>query len=153
MQVQRRTDNYTSAAFDPYIVFDGVLDDVTAYNATIRIANDTTFDTDGAGHGCVWMDTHYNWSDQAFRDECGESLNLAINTVADVLHTLYNEAHERRGDLNGDGQVTTADAVITLRMAVSGEHDNNADMNGDGHVTPLDALMILQAAGGCIEID
>ncbi len=35
--MQRRTDNYTSAAFDLYIVFDGVLDDVTAYNATIWI--------------------------------------------------------------------------------------------------------------------
>ena len=102
--VQRRTDNYTSAAFDLYIVFDGMLDDVTAYNATIRIVNDTTFDTDGEGHGCVWMDTHYNWSDPEFRDECGESLNLAINTVADVLHTLYIEAHqEQRGDLNADG--------------------------------------------------
>ena len=64
-------------------------------------------DTDGEGHGCVWMDAQYNWSDHEIRDECGESLNLAINSVADVLHTLCNEAHqERRGDLNGDGQVT-----------------------------------------------
>lgn len=43
------------------------------------------------------------WSDPAFMDECGESHNLAINAVADVLHTLYSEAHtERRGDLDGD---------------------------------------------------
>ena len=56
-----------------------------------------------------------------FRDECGESLNLAINTVADVLHTLCTEAHqEQRGDLNGDGQITVVDAGIALRMAVSG---------------------------------
>jgi hypothetical protein len=42
------------------------------------------------------------WSDLEFMDECGESLNLAINTVADVLHTLYSEAHtEQRGDFNG----------------------------------------------------
>jgi hypothetical protein len=58
---------------------------VTAYNETIWIANDTTFDTDGEGHGCVWMDTLYNWSDPEFRDECGEYLNLAVNVVADVL--------------------------------------------------------------------
>ena len=143
--VQRRTDNYTSEAFDPYIVFDGVLDDVTAYNATIRIANDTTFDTDGEGHGCVWMDAHYNLSDQVFVDECGESLNLAVNAVVDVLHTLYKDAHrERRGDLNGDDQITAADAVIALRMAVCGEHNDDADMNRDGLVTSVDALMILQ---------
>ena len=147
--VQRRTDNYTSAAFDPYIIFDGSLANVTAYGATIWIANDTTFDTDGEGHGCVWMDAHYNWSDPEFRDECGESLNLAVNAVADVLHTLYIEAHtERRGDLNGDGQVTMSDAVIALRMAVSGEHRDDADVSGDGRVTSLDALMIMQAVVG-----
>ena len=151
--VQYRTDNYTSEVFDLYIVFDGVLDDVTAYNATIQIANDTTFDTDGEGRGCVWMDAHYNWSDPEFVDECGESLNLAINTVADVLHTVYNEAHiERRGDLNGDGHITTADALIALRMAVSGEHNDDADMDGDGRVTSVDALMILQAAVSAIEL-
>ena len=75
--------NYTSAAFDPYIVFDGVLDDVTAYGATIQIANDTTFDTDGEGRGCIWMDTHYNWSDPEFMAARGESLNPAISAVVD----------------------------------------------------------------------
>ena len=80
-------------------------------------------------------------------DECGESLNIAVNAVADVLHTLYNEAHgERSGDLNGDGQITTADAIIALWMAVSGEHSDAADVNSDGRVSSVDALMILQAA-------
>jgi len=52
-----------------------------------------------------------------FRDECGESLNLAINTVADVLHTLCNEVQqEQRGDLNGDGQIT----VVDVRVSHSG---------------------------------
>ena len=49
------------------------------------------------------MDAQYNWSDHEFRDECGESLNLAVNVVADVRHTLCTEAHrEQRGDLNGE---------------------------------------------------
>jgi hypothetical protein len=101
----------------------------------------------------LW-DAQYNWSDHEFRDECGESLNLAINTVANVLHTLCNDAHqEQRGDLNGDGPITTADAVIALQMAVSREHSDGADVSGDGRVTSVDALMILQAATGCIEID
>jgi hypothetical protein len=38
------------------------------------------------------MDTHYNWNDAAFRNRAGESLNLAVNAVADVLHTFYSEA-------------------------------------------------------------
>ncbi|MCK5108630.1 MAG: hypothetical protein KAR25_02980, partial [Methanosarcinales archaeon] len=143
--VQRRTEYFVSEAFDPYIGFDGTLEMVTAYDATIHVANDTTFDAESEGHGCVWMDSHYNWSDPGFRDECGESLNLAINVVADVLHTLYSEACSgQRGDLNGDGWVTSADALIALGMAASAGYSDDADMNRDGSVTSLDALMILQ---------
>ncbi|RZN33261.1 MAG: hypothetical protein EF813_11200 [Methanosarcinales archaeon] len=143
--VRRRTGSNASEAFDPYIRFDGTLEIVTAYNATIYVANDTTFDAESEGHGCTWMDSHYNWSNPEFRDECGESLNLATNAIADVLHTLYNEAcSEQRGDLNGDGRITPADAAITLRMAVNGEYSDNADINRDSSITSLDALMILQ---------
>ena len=59
---------------------------------------------------------------------------------------------ESKGDLNCDGQITVADAIIALKMAVRGEHNENADMNGDGQVTALDALLILQAAAGRIEL-
>jgi len=31
--------------------------------------------------------------DPEFRDGCGESINLAVNAIADVLHTLCTEAH------------------------------------------------------------
>jgi len=53
----------------------------------------------------------------------------------------------RRGDLNYDGAVTAADAVIAICMAVgSAPAGGAADVNRDGAVTSLDALMILQAA-------
>ena len=48
------------------------------------------------------------------------------------------------GDVNGDGEVTPADVVIVLKMAVCGEFSEAADVSGDGQVTSLDALMILQ---------
>ena len=64
----------------------------------------------------------------------------------------WNEDMPQKGDLNSDGQVTAADAIIALRMAVSGGHSDDADTNRDGSVTSLDALMIVQAAGGAIEI-
>ncbi len=50
-----------------------------------------------------------------------------------------------KGDLNGDGEITAADAVIALAIA-AGSHpfDALADMSGDGQVTSLDALMILK---------
>jgi len=52
------------------------------------------------------------------------------------------------GDLNGDDQITPADAAIALAIAATGAHNPAADMSGDGKVTSLDALMILQAAVG-----
>ena len=59
----------------------------------------------------------------------------------------------RPGDANHDGSVTTADAVIALRMAVGTVPPNEeADVNSDGHVTSLDALMIQQAAAGAITV-
>ncbi len=60
---------------------------LSAYDAALALAYDTTFDVDG-DFTCVWMDTHYNWSDAAFRNRAGESLNLAVNLIADVLHTF-----------------------------------------------------------------
>jgi S-layer protein (TIGR01567 family) len=44
------------------------------------------------------------------------------------------------------GSTAAADAVIALQLAVSGKWDGDADVNGDGKVTSLDALMILQMA-------
>ena len=50
-----------------------------------------------------------------------------------------------RGDLNHDGTITPADAVIALQIAVRGGWLEAADMDRDGSVTSLDALMILQS--------
>ncbi|MEA1907721.1 MAG: dockerin type I repeat-containing protein, partial [Euryarchaeota archaeon] len=53
------------------------------------------------------------------------------------------------GDVNHDGSITTADAVLALRMAVGSVASNDAaDVNRDGAVTSLDALMIMQVAAG-----
>jgi len=35
------------------------------------------------------MDQNYNWNNPSFKSRCGESLNLAVNLIADVLHTFY----------------------------------------------------------------
>jgi hypothetical protein len=85
--VYSRTDSY-DAEFNVYLVFDGVLENVSAYNASLGSAYDTTFDKN-AGLTCVWMDQNYDWGNPIFKDRAGESLNLAVNLIADVLHTFY----------------------------------------------------------------
>jgi hypothetical protein len=87
--VLTRTNSYTDD-FDSFLVYDGSLSVLSAYDAAISLANDTTFDG-GGQYTCVWMDTHYNWSDATFKNRCGESLNLAVNAVADVLHTFNTD--------------------------------------------------------------
>jgi len=89
--VNQGTSSY-DAEFNVFLSFDGNLTIISAYNATIYLAYDTTFDLDG-DLTCVWMDQNYNWSNPTFMDRCGESLNLAVNLLADVLHTLYVEAN------------------------------------------------------------
>jgi hypothetical protein len=88
--VQDRTDSYADD-FNGFLVFDGNLGALAAYDAALTLANDTTFDADGQCT-CVWMDQNYNWNDATFKSRSGESLNLAVNLVADVLHTFYAEA-------------------------------------------------------------
>lgn len=85
--VNGRTNNYTDD-FESYLIFDGTLSLVSAYNATLMLAYDTTFDSDG-NLNCTWMHQNYNWTNPVFKDRCGESLNLAVNHVADVLHSFY----------------------------------------------------------------
>jgi len=88
--VLSRTNNYTDD-FNDFLVFDENLSVTSAYNATVTLAYDTTFD--GTGNlNCTWMDQHYDWSDSTFKNRCGESLNLAVNLIADVLHSFYTEA-------------------------------------------------------------
>ena len=57
------------------------------------------------------------------------------------------------GDVNGDGDVTLADAVLSLQVAcgvdVSGETISlGADVNGDGKIGLAEALYIIQKVSG-----
>ena len=87
--VLTRTNSYVDY-FDIFLVFDGSLSTLSAYYATLMLANDTTFG--GAEQlSCVWMDQNYDWSNATFLNRSGESLNLAVNTVADLLHTFNQD--------------------------------------------------------------
>jgi len=86
-EVNGYTSTYDSA-FTTFLMFDGKLGEVSAYQAAIDLAYDTTFDING-DLTAVWMDRNYNWSNSTFEQRVGESLNLAVNYIADVLHSLY----------------------------------------------------------------
>jgi len=103
--VNQRTSSY-EAEFNSYLAFDGSFDVMSAYEAAKNLAYDTTFDVDG-DLTCVWMDQNYNWNNPSFRDRCGESLNLAVNYLTDVLHSLYSEALPTREFYRAEIAITT----------------------------------------------
>ncbi len=110
--VNSRTDSYNDD-FNTYLSFDGVLDTVSAYDASISLAYDTTFDVDG-DLTCVCMDQHYDWSNQVFKGRCGESLNFAVNYLVDVLHSLYAELGQSPTEIScyaSPARITIGDSV------------------------------------------
>lgn len=87
--VNSQTSVYESA-LNACLYFDGALENTSAYDAALNLARDTTFGN--SSYGCRWMDANYNWNNPVFAERSSESLNLAVNMVADVLHTLYVES-------------------------------------------------------------
>ncbi|PXF58268.1 MAG: hypothetical protein C4B59_13600 [Candidatus Methanogaster sp.] len=69
-----------------------------------------------------------------------------------VIPVRLNVTPSQKGDLNHDGEITPADAVIALRIAVNDGYASEADVDGNGCVNVLDALMIMQAAAGAISL-
>ena len=117
--------------------------------------------------GGVAYVTEYTGTVYGFDADCGTPVwsydtncfNIAQPAVSDGILFVGSDSGYLyafrdppiKGDLNGDRKVTTADALITLRMAVGAVPViDEADMNGDDKVTSLDALVILQVAAGSI---
>lgn len=81
------------APFKDCLSFDGQLEHVSPYDATLRLAYDTTFDPSGPGRTAKWMDDNYNPSSLVFRDRVCQSLNLAVNLVADLIYSVAVDAN------------------------------------------------------------
>ena len=116
--VNSRTNSYDDD-FNTYLSYDGSFDIITAYDAAKNLAYDTTFDIDG-DLTCVRMDQHYNWSNPVFKDRCGESLNLAVNYLTDVLHTLYISRSNAKRASSISCEVSSSSITIGDSVTVSG---------------------------------
>jgi hypothetical protein len=123
--VEARTTNYSYGVFELYLTFDGKLETTSAYDASINLGRNT-FTDDGGIYTANWMDSNYDWSSSVFKNRCGESLNLATNHVADVLHTLYVAAY-------GDTQTTTIPPISTGSNIVINEVEANPTGTDSGN--------------------
>ena len=89
--VLARTDQ-VNGTFNIYLGFDGSLAATNASAAALALAYDTTFDAHGAGRNATWMDSNYNWTSPFFRERAGQSLDSAVNAVADAVHSAFMAA-------------------------------------------------------------
>ena len=94
---------------------------------------------------------------------CGDTV---IDTYTDALgHQFENgvcvrcgakDTSIKKGDLNGDGEVTSADAVMMARyladfIELNPSQFQAADLNQDGDVTSADAVMMARFLAGLLE--
>jgi len=125
--VNTRTSVYT-AEFNSYLSFDGSLQTISAYDAAKSLAYDTTFDVDGP-LTCVWMDQNYDWNNPTFKNRAGESLNLAVNCLTDVLHMLSQVSPITVDDYDGLWHTTDFAITLTATDSISGVADTYYKLN------------------------
>ncbi len=157
-----RTDASGADTTHPTITITSPAPNTTTHSPTITIAGTAS---DASGIASVTVNGKpangtLDWSATVTLTE-GENTILVIATDCAGLTTTaaVTVRYELiRGDLNGDDQITPADAAIALAIAAGGSASCDpvmlaaADVSGDNRVTSLDALMILQAAAGAIKL-
>ena len=112
--------------------------DTTCASALLELAFITNADDNAA------FDKHF--------EETAVGIAQALCEIVGVSYKTPNV----KGDVNGDGKVTSADAREVLRAAaklgtLSDEAKKKADVNGDGKVTSEDGRELLRKAAGISE--
>ena len=110
--------------------------------------------------GCaVHIDTRTN---QYWFDEQNHNRSIGDNWYSYMEskgHPVEKPKKPRKkGDVDGDGEVTSTDARLALQHSVdkielTDEQKDVADVDGDGEVTSTDSRMILQASVGKIDLE
>lgn len=105
--------------------------DVTVYAKTVTV-NDSGEDHTFTGCSDDLVITCYKGSGMdTYAVEKGIAVEYIV--VEDIL-----------GDIDGDGELTVADVLTSLRAVLAGDLENAPDMNGDGKVSLLDILRMLK---------
>ncbi len=78
-------------------------------------------------------------------------------TLKEVPYVCLNSDILLSGDINGDGEITSGDALNILQAVtniteLTDEQKELADLDSDGEITSTDALIVLQAVVGTVEL-
>lgn len=71
------------------LYFDGGFTRISAYNASLKMAKETTFNLINSGkYTNVWMDKNYNFSNSTYKSRTKSLINYGTNIIADVIYTM-----------------------------------------------------------------
>jgi len=92
------------------------------------------------------------WSSDGGNTKLSSEQVAATTVTADITYTAYYSLYVM-GDANGDGSVTTADALILTqyikgKITLTAEQLQGLDMNGDGQWNEVDVKAILAICAG-----
>ena len=153
---------HTHDITSPTLTITSPADGVTFTTPTITISGTVS---DGTGIASVTVDgSDVNrtsdwsiWSADVTLSEGANTITVVVTDTAgsiatpSITITYTPAAGILTGDVNGDGILSSVDALMALQMSAGNiAEDLAADVSGDGSVTSLDALMILQASVGAI---
>ncbi len=126
--------NYSQFFNNKYIKFDGIYENILAYDATLYSANDTTFDNKfGNGtYNNTWMynmvnnsaNLSYATADPRLTARTRQSINYSVNLMADVLYTMLSSKGDILSYYRGLGQSSNIVETNDLLKAADDWRDN-----------------------------
>ncbi len=122
-QVDHVTGSYSANTFT--VTYDGALDTISAFGAATSMGQNTYYDN-GLTYNAWWMNINFQstwssvsaWSIQ-FKSRVAESLNLGVNAVADVLHTLIVESGTSIPPSGGQGIQISPETIAVIVFVVA----------------------------------
>ena len=112
--------------FSGYLAFDS-LDNISPYDAVLKVANATYFGDEDGRCNAKWMDENYNVSDPEFLRCAGRNFNNIINAIADVIHSIYMEAKGEgmitRRTINWNEKARVPSVILNFSSEVYGKND------------------------------
>jgi hypothetical protein len=79
--------------YGEYIEYDGALEIISPYDATMRIGRGTYTGMKDGSCNASWMDKNYDIEGPDFIACAGRNFNNIVNAEVDVLHTIYQAAN------------------------------------------------------------
>jgi len=154
--VQTLTDSPGASAIT--LSFDGTLAAISPYDAALALGRDTTFDLSGHGHTAAWMDQHYNWGDPAFQARAFQSINLAVNYVAEGVHAVWSTVTivttQSQVTTTTEQQTTSTTASLTTSSPPIGDHVliNELEENPPGEDSGNEWIELFNPTSSAVDI-